>query len=166
MGIRLPPRAEPGPLPLSGQACCADRHMSVNFLTRATKPLGRIAKAGGRRQFSTSHSRRRPQGSASTGVNGTAWTGQRVLTVAAVAGMVGWGLASLGNPGFPTRTALLLDSRYRIMPRYASVQEMELVRRAGLDTGPPSSLLLTPQLVGAQGAQTSIGRGGYHLDGS
>ena len=102
--------------------------MSVNLLSRATKPFGRIAKAGGRRQFCNSQTRRRPQDSGAAGANGTAWTGRRVFTIAAAAGTLGWGLASLSNVGFPSRTALLLDSKFRIMPRYASMQEMELVR--------------------------------------
>jgi len=104
--------------------------MSINLLPRATKPLGRIAKAGGRRQFSAWQPRRRPHGGGAAGANGTTWTGQRVFTVAAIAGAAGWGLASLSGAWFPPRTSLLLDSKFRIMPRYASMHEMELVCRA------------------------------------
>jgi D-lactate dehydrogenase (cytochrome) len=110
--------------------------MSANYFARGLRPLGRSATAATTtfgnaapatkpRFFNTSAFRRNTAGGNSGGKagSGPAWTGQRVLAIAAAAGAVGWGLASIESGRFPG--AMLLDSK---VPKYASMREMELVR--------------------------------------
>lgn len=114
--------------------------MSANYFARGLRPLGRSATAAATtttssfgnaapatapRFFNSSAFRRNTAGGNSGGKagSGPAWTGQRVLAIAAAAGAVGWGLASIESGRFPG--AMLLDSK---VPKYASMREMELVR--------------------------------------
>lgn len=64
-----------------------------------------------------------------------------MLAVAAVAGLLGWGVASLGDKEFPG--SMRLDSKIA-MPKYASMRDMEVVS--------PSS----PWTLGRLDARSSI----------
>ena len=83
---------------------------------------------GARRSFTTSAARRnaRPAGQVNTPNTGRAWSSRGVLTVAGVAGILGWGVAKAqkgdedGNKG----TFLSGSKRER---RYATIKEMEKV---------------------------------------
>lgn len=107
--------------------------MSVNYFARGLKLLRRSAfsstsaSVAGRahRFFSASTFRQNvagKAGKASATRLAQAWAGQHVLAVAAAAGAVGWGLASLNLGGIPG--AMLMDSK---APKYASLREMKLV---------------------------------------
>ncbi|KAL1866439.1 hypothetical protein VTK73DRAFT_4718 [Phialemonium thermophilum] len=121
--------------------------MSAKHIARVTRPLGQswgavpltptTARGHATRHFSASRFRRNATSTARpTPEFSSAWTGQRVFAVAIVAGLAGWGLASLGSGGFPG--SMLLDSR-NSPPKYASMREMEfaieeLRRELGDDT--------------------------------
>lgn len=110
--------------------------MSVNSFARGMRPLRRSATASAaagpraaaatpRRFFNASAFRRNTAGN-KTGAGepgpGSTWTSQRVVAIAAAAGVLGWGLASIDSGRFPG--AMLLDSK---VSKYASMREMELV---------------------------------------
>ncbi|KAJ9133336.1 D-lactate dehydrogenase [Coniochaeta hoffmannii] len=110
--------------------------MSANYFARAVRPLSRSTAAaavstprstatiiGRSRVFSASAIRRKADPRISAGQTASTWTGPGVLAVAAVAGLLGWGLASLSDREFPG--AMRLDSRI-VMPRYASMRDMEV----------------------------------------
>ena len=110
--------------------------MSANYFARAVRPLGRSTATavstrpstatitGRSRVFSTSAIRRKAAPRISAEQTASTWTGPGVLAVAAVAGLLGWGVASLSGKEFPG--AMRLDSRI-VMPRYASMRDMEVV---------------------------------------
>ncbi|KAB5560006.1 FAD-linked oxidase-like protein [Coniochaeta sp. 2T2.1] len=115
--------------------------MSGNFLARVVRPLGRstaatsvsvspssVTAAGRTQSFTTSAVRRNAApGKAPRKIpaarTASTWTGPGVLAVAAVAGLLGWGVASLSVKEFPG--AMRLDSKIA-MPRYASMHDMEV----------------------------------------
>lgn len=84
---------------------------------------------GCRRTFSTNASLRRPSTrpiSIVSPVRASRWSGLSVFALAASAGVLGFGLAAFALDGSPKRTASLFDSKMP-GPKYASVNEMELV---------------------------------------
>lgn len=119
--------------------------MSARYLARAVRPIGRPAVASARppttvsgmdRFFTVSAFRR---GKATAGKvpaarTASTWSGPGVLAVAAVAGLLGWGLASFSLNEFPGATRL--DSRIA-MPKYASMRDMEVVGSACLAMSHP-----------------------------
>ncbi|KAJ9155353.1 D-lactate dehydrogenase [Pleurostoma richardsiae] len=100
--------------------------MPVNFFSRSIRPL---ARAGRARKLVQPQLRRGVAngGGGHKAGSGTApawqWTGQRVLGIAAAAGILGWGVASLSSRS--GSRAMLFDSR-KPLPRYASIPEMEV----------------------------------------
>lgn len=105
--------------------------MSAKNLVKAARPLGRWgSSAGSRRSFFTSSSLRQEAGH-QAGEPGPkqspVWTGTTVFAVAAGAGLVGWGLATVMSNNAPSKNKRLLDSKSP-MPQYANKKDMELVR--------------------------------------
>lgn len=122
--------------------------MSAQRLARAVKPpFGRstavsasVAAAAARRlsvpsvpatpgmvQLSTSAIRRSPSGAKVFTKSASTWSSSGVVAIAVAAGVLGWSLASVkDDKGFPS--AILLDSKIAA-PKYASMREMELVRK-------------------------------------
>lgn len=124
MSVKSAWRALPPACALGRRAAVACRGIHLrpsHALPIIVKPNWRNASTGSTKPATKD----RP--SSTSGVDSAlAWTGNGVLGVALLAGVLGWGLATLvtgGNGKRPT----LLDSKQPLL-RYASRREMEIVR--------------------------------------
>ncbi|KAL1876297.1 D-lactate ferricytochrome c oxidoreductase [Diaporthe australafricana] len=112
----LPPACALGRRPA---ACRTFNLRPSPALSIIAKPIRRNASTGS----ATTAAKPRPS-SATGGESGPAWTGNGVLGVALLAGVLGWGLATLATSGTGKRP-MLLDSKQELL-RYASTREMEI----------------------------------------
>lgn len=124
MSVRSTWRALPPACALGRRAAVACRGINLRpspALPIAAKPNRRFASTGN----ATTATKAKPGPAAGDGST-PAWTGSGVLGVALLAGVLGWGLATLGTGG-KGKGSTLLDSKQPLL-RYASMREMEIVR--------------------------------------
>lgn len=136
MSVRSAWRALPPAFALGRRAAIPCRGINLRpslALPIAAKPNQRNASTSS----STAATKTQP-GSAAGGDPAPAWTGNGVFGVALVAGILGWGIATLAT-GRNGKGPTLLDSKQPLM-RYASMREMEIVR-ARL-AGPPKMRMM------------------------
>ncbi|KAI3399429.1 hypothetical protein diail_6902 [Diaporthe ilicicola] len=112
----LPPACALGRRP----AACRKLNLRASAaLQIIAKPSRKYASTG-----SATTATKSPPSSSAGGDSAPAWTGNGVLGVALVAGVLGWGLATMVTGGSGKRP-MLLDSKQQ-PPRYASTREMEI----------------------------------------
>lgn len=126
MSVRSAWRALPPACALGRRAAVSCRGVnprSSPALSITAKPTRRFASTNN----ATTAAKAEP-GSATGGDSAPAWTGNGVFGVALLAGVFGWGLATLATGG-NGRGSTLLDSKQPLL-RYASMREMEMVRNS------------------------------------
>lgn len=124
MSVRSAWRALPPACALGRRGAVACRGIKLRTspaLPITAKPNRRFASTGN----ATAATKVEP-GPAAGGGSAPAWTGSGVLGVALLAGVLGWGLATLATGG-KGKGSTLLDSKQPLL-RYASMKEMEIVR--------------------------------------
>lgn len=142
MSVRSAWRALPPAFAVGRRAAVSCRGINLRpslALPIAAKPNQRNASTN-----SSAAAAKTQPGSAAGGGSAPAWTGNGVFGVAVVAGILGWGLATLAT-GRDGKGSTLLDSKQPLM-RYASMKEMEIVR--AYLTGPSERRTIPFQKMG------------------